>query len=343
MGLVAAGSLAVSSSSEAASIPAMTLTPASGATVGGDTIAIKGTALADSEGNSLVKSVYFSTTACADGTPSAAQGYVPLGANAATPGSLTVVSATKATLAVGTVTLPAGSGYVCLSDNVIGSAGSILGSSKYAVGVKPTLTTVNLVATATTTVISASTFGGTALSFVGTNFTKKTLVYVNGVKATTKYVSDTKVTATVPPGSAGTGKAIKVASEYGSATSAGNTVTYLGVAKVTPANGLNSTAVGITLTGIGFNAMTFGSAITQYAIQFTAAGTPVAAADTIGTLLCTSINVESDTSLTCLTPATLTGPYSVQILLRGTGGTVVAAGGVTTVVSRSATFTAANF
>jgi hypothetical protein len=340
MGLVAAGSLAVASSSEAVTIPGMALTPASGATVGGDIIGIKGTGLADANGNSVVKSAYFSTAACADGTPTSATGYVLIGSGATIP--LTVVSATKATLVIPTVSLTAGSFYICLSDSVVASSGSIVGSSKYTAGVKPVITTVNGVATATTTVLTASTLGGTALTFVGTDFTKKTVVSVGGTKAATKYVSATKVTAIVPAGTAGVGKAIKVASEYGSATSAGNTVTYLGVAKVTPIAGLASTAVGITLTGSGFNSLTFGAgALGKSAVAFLPAPTTLVVGTTVQpTLICTSINVESDTSLTCLTPASLIGSYSVQILTEDAGGKV---GVVNTVTSRSGTFTAAAF
>ena len=345
LGLVAAGSLAVASTSEAVAVPAMTISPASGSTVGGDTITIKGKGLADDSGAAVAISAIYTTAACADGTPSSAAGYQNL-----TTG-LTVTSATKAVLVIPTLSgVTAGSGYLCLFDKAVGAAGSVVGSAKYAVGVAPAITTVNGVADATTTVINASTFGGTALTLVGTDFTKKSVISVGGTAAPTKYVSATKVTATVPAGTAGTGKAIKVTTEFGSDTSAGNTVTYKGVIKVSPAVGAPSTATGVELTGTGFNSLTFTSGVATdngVEITFVPGGTTLAAASTIPTTMCTNVVVQSDTLLSCKTPSSLSGAYSLQIVKRGTTAgsdqAKVATGGLITAISRSSTYTAAAF
>lgn len=244
--LVVAGTVALAGNSSAATVPAMTVAPASGSTAGGDTLTVKGKGLADDNGDAVAVSAYYTTAACADGTPSSAAGY----SNFTT--GLTVVSATKAIIVVpGSLSLTAGAGYICLNDAAVGASGSVVGSSKYSVGDAPVITSVNGVddSSGSTTAVSTSTFGGTTLTFVGTDFTKKTVVSVAGVNAVTKFVSDTKVTAAIPAGAAGTGKAIKVTSEYGSVTSAKSTVTYQSVIKASPSYGKASTAVGVELTG----------------------------------------------------------------------------------------------
>ncbi|MFI7585820.1 IPT/TIG domain-containing protein [Spongisporangium articulatum] len=342
-GLVVAGTVALAGNSSAATVPAMTITPASGSTAGGDTLTIKGKGLTDADGTAVAVSAYYTTAACADGTPSSAAGY----SNFTT--GLTVVSATKAVLVVpGSLSLAAGAGYVCLGDAAVGSANTIVGSAKYTVGDAPTITKVNgNTEGGGAQAVSTSTFGGTTLTVEGTNFTKKTVVSVAGTAAVTKFVSDTKVTASIPAGAAGSGKAIKVTTEYGGVTSADQTVTYQSVLKASPSFGKASTAVGVELVGKGFSSMTFGAADSNYVIEFVPGGTTRAAADTISAALCTNIVIENDTTLSCRTPSNLSGAYSIQILKRGTTAgsdlAKVATGGVTTVISRSATYTAANF
>jgi hypothetical protein len=216
----------------------------------------------------------------------------------------------------------------------------------------PTITQVNTVADGGGNAVTASSLGGTLVTIEGANYSKKTLVSIDGVPATKTTVLATgttsKVTAVLPAhASSATTYALKVSSEYGSVLST-SPVTYQGVVAVSPAVGKASTITSIQLTGIGFNAynsvgFTDSATANKYLVVFAPGGTTLAAAGAHGGIICTKVLVESDTTLSCKTPVNLSGAYSVQIVVAdGTDTTKIAASGVKTVVARNATFTAAN-
>lgn len=322
--LAVAGTVALANTSDAATSPAVTLTPASGSAAGGDIVTVKGSGFMDSSNASLVAAVRFLTSAC--GTDATAG----TGATA-----FNVTSATKAV--VTTPSLAAGTWYLCLFDGTGASGVNVLGQAKFVTGTAPAGAAITPV---TSTVLTASSQGGTLINVGGTNFTKKAVVYVDGVAAKTTYVSATKVTALAPAHAAGTGYRVKVTTEYGSATDTTNTVTYTAVIVVSPTAGGTASGKGVEIDGVGFNALTFGSAVSTYVVAFVPAGTSVAAAAAVPSTLCTSIVVESDTVLDCKTPA-LSGAYTVRILQRDSS-TATNIGSATTALSRSATYTAAD-
>jgi hypothetical protein len=322
--LAVAGTVALANTSQAASTPSASLTPATGDAAGGTVVSIKGKGFADSTGSVVAGSVRFSTAACTtDGTSGTAAA------------SYNVVSATK--IVATTPALTAGTWYLCVWDGAT-ATDTILGQGKFVTDTAPTATTI---APATANVAKASVLGGTTVAVTGTDFTKKSTTSIDGVSAKTTYVSDTKLSVVLPAHAAGTGYTIKVTTEYGSDLTT-DTVSYVSVISVSPTYGDGTSGNVVTVTGTGFSGYTFGTAATDKVVVFIPAGTTLTAGTTTIASLnpCTSLQVESDTSLTCKAP-TLSGAYSVVIVARHATTTTWASS--TTQVSRSATYTAAAF
>ena len=100
------------------------------------------------------------------------------------------------------------------------------------------------------TPVSGPTAGGTKVTFTGVRFTGTTKVTVGGVEATgLVVVSDTKLTAKVPAGTAGA-KTVKVFNAYG--TSNTTTYTYVTAPKlfaITPSSGPAAGGTVVTISG----------------------------------------------------------------------------------------------
>jgi hypothetical protein len=362
-GLLGAGLIGLSSSAEGATTPTLTLSTSTGSSSGGDLLTVKGKGFMDDAFSSQVLGWDFTSAPCTstvstDATTSAS------GLGTTSLGVLNVTSATTATVKTPS-NMTAGTWYLCFWDASSGTTANIIGQAKFVTAAPPTVTYVNIIGDAGGNGVSASALGGTLVTVEGANFTKKTLVSIDGVAATKTTVVSTdsvrgKVTAVLPSHlSGGTTYALKVTTEYGSVSGA-SPVTYVGVVSVSPNLGKKTTSTSIQLTGIGFN--TYAATGTNlvgfvntpslvgtdisYVVAFAPGSAGLAGsggAVTNVTGYCTDILIISDTSLSCKTPSTLNGAYSVQIL-KTTAGTGVAT--ITTLitnVARAATYTAANY
>jgi hypothetical protein len=337
LGLGLATALAVSSlvglaasSSQAVTVtnPAASLSPKTGAVAGGTTVTVKGKGFADSTGAVVVAAVSFETSPCTVDASSLA--------NAVT--SYNVVSATK--MVMTTPALSAGDYYLCVWDAATASA-NILGQGTFTAAPGPTASTLT---PATSNVATASQLGGTVVSLAGTAFDKSTKASIDNVAAKTTYVSATKLSIVLPAHAVGTGFKISLTSTYGTATST-DTVSFVrAIASVTPAFGNGTIGDVITVTGTGFRGRNFSStpALGVSEIALVKGGTALAVAGTVPTTnLCGSVQVESDTVLSCsLTAAVTDGPYSVVIVDEGTAGTAIAS---LTAISKSSTYSISDF
>lgn len=222
----------------------------------------------------------------------------------------------------------------------------------------PTINTTGGGVTATT----GPVFGGSSISITGENFTSKTTATIGGKALTGVKVvlgaddddsgnaGDDVLTGMVPAGT-GDDKAIVVKTDGGTATSTSN-FDYLDAAKVSPAFGDGTAGRVITVTGVDFEAKKFAAGGTLVAdssvVKLAPAGTNISTATTLAdaTALdnCGTIQVISDTELTCrlpdLTAAGDSGPYTVHVLTAAPAATTVS---TFTAVSRGATYTVAPF
>jgi hypothetical protein len=318
--LAVTATVAVAANSQAVTTPSATLSPATGSAAGGTVATVKGKGFADSTGAAVAKAVKFSSSAC---TTTVATG------TAAT--NFNVVSATK--IDVVTPALAAGTWYACVFDAASGT-GTILGQAKFVTGAAPTATTIT---PATTNVAKASTKGGTVIAVTGSAFDKTVNATIDGVTAKATLVSATKVSVTLPAHAAGTLLKVKVSTQFGSASTS-DTVSYVPVVTVSPATGDGTAGNVVTLTGSGFSAMDFSGSGT-YNVVFEPGGAAPTTSSTVASLNpCTSVVVESDTTLTCQAPA-LTGAYSAAIITSASSNWATAV----SQVSKSATYTAAAF
>jgi len=140
-------------------------------------------------------------------------------------------------------------------------AGALTG----AVTVKTFTTTMNsnrsfLVAPQFTSFSPGDGIVGSPVTLTGVSFTQTTGVTIGGKAATFKVVSDTEVTATVPP-SAKTGEKITIATLGGTATSSKTFAVVPWIGKFSPTSGPVGTPVTITgTTFTGTTKVTFGGA-----------------------------------------------------------------------------------
>jgi hypothetical protein len=129
--------------------------------------------------------------------------------------------------------------------------------------------------------------GGTSVAINGFYFTGATAVKFGGVAATSfTVVSDIKITATAPPGTAGTVD-VTVTTPSGTTTLTGGdqftyTETAPTVTAVSPTSGVTAGGYLVTITGTNFTGAT--------AVKF-------------GTNSATGVTVNSDSSITCVSPA----------------------------------------
>ncbi len=218
-------------------VPTLTnISPTSGPTVGGTSVAITGT---NFTGATAVK----------------------FGATSAT--TFTVNSATSIT-----ATAPAGTaGTVDITVTTAGGTSAISEADKYIYVAAPTVTSLSPT--------SGPTAGGTSVTITGTNFAGATAVKFGATSATTFTVNTaTSVTATAPAGTAGTVDVTVTTTGGTSATSAGDQYTYQAATSLTisaptvtfPANGVVTVTVSSTAgtpTGNATLSVDGGAALTQ--------------------------------------------------------------------------------
>nr|WP_269328607.1 IPT/TIG domain-containing protein [Kineosporia babensis] len=323
--LAVAGTLTIAGTSEAAATP-LKLNKVTGNAAGGTQISVTGKGFQDKLGEDIAKAaVFFPGAAC-------------LAADAATgvdAAAFNVVSATKITLT--TDALTGGSWTLCVFDGTTAAAAS-LGSGAFKTAAAPTATTIS---GGTGGIAKAPVKGGNTVTVTGTGFTAKTTATVDGVKATATYVDANRLSVKLPAHAPGAGFPVRVTSEYGSANTTTDTLTYVPVVSVKPAVGDGTANRVVTVTGAGFDKLTFGGAGAKVVVAFVPGGTTLTAntTDTADLFPCTGVIVESDTSLTCKTAA-LSGAFSVQLLNATAAGLYTSE---VTPVSKTATYTAAMF
>lgn len=351
--LAVTGVVAVAGSSEAA-VAALKLSPATGSSAGGTIVSITGKDFQTAAGVSKVGTVFFSTSTCA---------IANIGTNAVVTKS--VVSATKVNITTPALALVSSkpTAYnLCLAD-VAGA--NVIGAAKFTSYAAPTVNDQTAVATAGVSVLSGASYGGGTIVITGENFTAKTTAKIGNLPiAGTKVVigtgtsatatgGDDTLTGTIPAGT-GTGKIVSVTTEGGTVNAlvATQKFDYLDSLKIAPAYGDGTAGNVIQITGTGFLARTFTNGAvptaTSSAIALNVATQTPAVAGTYASAVgaagvyCGTVQVESDTSLSCKVPvlalATKSGAYTVQIVDGG-----ASAIGAVTAVSRSAQYTVSAF
>ena len=146
--------------------------------------------------------------------------------------------------------------------------------------------------------------GGTSVTLTGSGFTGTTAVTFGGTAATSFTVnSNTSITATTPAHAAGT-VAVAITAPGGNATLPGAFTYDLPVPTLTsvaPSNGPDAGGTSVTLSGSGFMGTT---------------------AVTFGGTAATSFTVNSDTSITAITPAHAAGSVAVAVTAPGGSATL---------------------
>jgi uncharacterized delta-60 repeat protein len=142
--------------------------------------------------------------------------------------------------------------------------------------------------------------GGNTITVTGTGFSGATAVTIGGNPAAFTVVNATTLTATTPPGDAGSAS-VRVTGPYG--TSAANALfTYVmppAIAGVSPVRGATTGGESVTITGSGF--------INVTAVRI--GGIPVA-----------SFVVDLPTQITAVTPAGTAGTVGVEVDVAGASG-----------------------
>jgi hypothetical protein len=336
LGVTVAAALALSgivgfAGSSQAAVAALKLSPATGSLSGGTIVTITGKDFQTAAGASKIGTVWFETATCA---------VADVTTNPATVTS--VISSTK--IAVTTpglaLTNSKPTAYnLCLSDT---ADSNVIGTAKFTSYDPPTVTATGL---STTT---GASYGGGQLVITGEHFTTKATAMIGSLSlGSVKVVvgsgtNDDTLTGTIPAGT-GTTLAVKVTTEGGPVT-AFQTFTYLDSVKVNaPAYGQGSDNDVISMTGTGFSSRDFSAAtVGKSAIALVPAGTNIAAGQTVPTTrLCDTVQVESDTSLSCqLNGANTDGAYTVVLFTRAVTTTNIA---TATAVSRSAAYFVSDF
>ncbi len=289
----------------AASAPAVTsLGTTSGSTAGGTSVTISGT---DFGGASQV---LFGGVPAASFVVNSGTSITAIAPSAAAAATVDVV-----------VWTPTGDSAVNSGDEFTYSAASA-----------PTLSSLSIT--------SGSTTGGIVVNLTGSHFTGATDVSFGTTAADFTVMSDTWITATVPPGSAGSAS-VTVTSAGG--TSSGVSFTYSApsgpvVSSVTQSSGTTAGGDTFTIVGSGFTAATdveFGSTdaasyvvLTDYAIQVT---TPALTAGTVDVTVTTAAGTSSTSSadhftfaapsaatVSAVSPSSGTGGGSTVVIITGT-------------------------
>jgi IPT/TIG domain len=339
-GLALTGTVAVAANSDAAvTVAALKLNVVTGSTVAGTIVSVTGKGFQSAAGASKVGAIYFSTATCATSAKLV---------NPASP--ISVVSDTKIVVTTPTLALVAAkpTAYnLCVDDT---ADANVIGTAKFTSYSAPYINTTGLSTT------SGASYGGDTLTVTGENFTTKTTATVNGLALTGVKVvigtgttasgnsGDDTITGIVPAGS-GSAKAVVVTTE-GGPVSAAQAFAYLDAVKVSPAFGDGTVGNVVTLTGVSFKTRSFASTPTALKsnVALVKAGVSLAVGAAAPALLCTNIQVVSDTELNCQLPSVVAasaGAYTIVIDTLDNAGTPLVA--AASAVSRGATYTVSAF
>ena len=172
---------------------------------------------------------------------------------------------------------------------------------------------------------------GTSVTITGTGFTGATDVSFNGVSATFKVVTDSKITATVPAGA--TTGLVSVTTPNGTVQSpTAFTVTALSITGLAPASGPVGTSVTITGTGftgatdVSFNGVSAGAGFSVVNDSKITATVPAGATTGLVSVTTPNGTVQSPTAFT-VTALSITkvaptkGPVGTSVTITGTGFT----------------------
>jgi hypothetical protein len=326
-GLAVTGTIAVAGNSEAATIASVKLSPATGTSLGGTVVSLAGKGFTTAAGSTKVGKVWFESGACA-----------VVDITVANTAVSTAISPTKITVTTPVLALaptPKPTGYnVCIA-NIANT--TVVGAGKFTSYLAPTINDQTVAATVGVSPVTGAAGGGGTLTIGGENFTTKTTATVGGLPLTNVKVEvgpltavnvadgDDTLTGTVPAGTSATAS-IVVTSEGGKSPAAGVTFAYLATAKVSPSSGNGTALNGITVTGSGFSSLIVDTAsvlansktsVLLVPAKQTLTGTLTNVAALSG-YSCASVQVESDTSLSCtlplIAPATASGGYTVVVL-----------------------------
>lgn len=353
IGLAMAAALAigatviVAGSSEAA---AAKYTLGSATTSTGQKVSVKGTDFTDDGGASLIDltKISFETSAC-PANKSLIGSALGTGAVAVTDTRITLTAPTLA------LTNSKPTKYnICFYDtNSTASSSLLVGQATVTAYAVPN----------TFTVISGSSgpsYGGTRMIVTGQDFTTKSNITIGGAPATGTKVtlgktsSDLDTITALAPANSGLVSTIRITGEAGP-VSTGQTFTYTNAIKVSPSGSDGVAGRVVTITGTGFNSLSWSPALTvsKSSIAFVRAGTTLtgfyassAVATPAGAYVCTAIDVISDTQLECTIPA-MTGAYgaytAVIVTYSASGYLAAGSSAGSTGYSRSATYSVAPF
>jgi hypothetical protein len=343
--LALSGTVALAGSSDAA-VASLKLSPSTGGIAAGKVISITGKGFATAGGTSKVSKVWFSTGTCS---------LADLATNAATlvqAISSTKVVATAPALTNGSAPVPTVYN-LCLSNT---SDAAVIGTAKYTVYPLPVVNQTG--ATAANVGVSPTkgpVAGGTTMVIRGENFTAKSTATINGIPLTKVKVEagpltavavplllgDDTLTGVIPALPAGAGYLVKVTTEGGtSSTTTIATYTAENTVSVSPRSSDGTAGNGLTVTGSGFAAMTFGAIGAGNAQVMRVAGLPTSPVITASVVACGHVQVESDTVLNCtLTARVADGAWTVLVGVDASGTTFTS----TTAMSTSATYTVADY
>lgn len=292
----------------------------------GQVLTVTGKGFKNAAGKNQVKDVEFQDATCA-----ATQANV----NDATAKS--VVSATKLVVTAPALALDADDAPKAYNLCVYNLDDELLGSAKYTVYVKPVVTSLS--------VDSGATLGGTEVGIEGTGFTKKSKVFFNDVAATKVTFGDaTSLKAVAPKHAPATDVQVKVVTEGGESDDvAADNFDFISAIQVTPAYGDGTAGDVIEVSGVGFKTGVFGTAVNNKQIALVPAGTDLAAGQAVPTTnVCNTVQVESDTTLSCQLAANVNdGAYTVVLIVRD--GTTATNIGSASAVSRSAGYFVSDF
>jgi IPT/TIG domain len=333
--LAVAGTVALVPGTASAATAAYTLSPATGPQTAGTVIAVTGTGFTTVSGTPLVKTstngVQFnSATSCPSAPAATAAGSVYNATKVA------VVSATRMVVTADAMALGTGSApkayLLCAYGTATGNP--LLGSAKYTVYPKPTVTRV--------TPSTGAVMGGATVTVEGTGFTAKTTATIGGAAMAIKVATDGRsFTATVPAHAAGNAN-IVVTSEGGKSTDA-VPYNYINAVTVSPQLADPTNGTTITVKGVGFGDLDFATADTAEVIFTQGAYDPATeghGGSGTEAKTCTDVQIVSDTELVCTTPALTSGAYTVGVVDDFDSAATPA---FTTAISAGSTLTAAAF